>query len=77
VGHVTGLGNVQRFRGGLVFKAHRLLHHSILGLRVIQKKQKDRAWCGAGAVGVSMSNPGSARHLCCTILLRDSDGIPD
>ena len=29
--------NVQRFRGGLVFKAHRLLCHSILGLRVIQK----------------------------------------
>jgi len=24
-------GNVQRFRGGLVFKAHRLLYHSTLG----------------------------------------------
>ena len=32
--------NVQRFRGGLVFKAHRLLYHSILGLRVIKKKKK-------------------------------------
>ena len=31
--------NVQRFRGGLVCKAHRLLYHSTLGLRVIQKKQ--------------------------------------
>ena len=31
---------VQRFRGGLVFKAHRLLHHSTLGLRVIKKKKK-------------------------------------
>jgi len=30
------------FRGGLVFKAHRLLHHSTLGLRVIQKKKKGR-----------------------------------
>ena len=30
--------NVQRFRGGLVFKAHRLLCHSTLGLRVIKKK---------------------------------------
>ena len=30
-----------RFRGGLVFKAHRLLHHSTLGLRVIKKKKKD------------------------------------
>ena len=27
-------------RGGLVFKAHRLLHHSTLGLRVIKKKKK-------------------------------------
>ena len=31
---------VKRFRGGLVFKAHRLLHHSTLGLRVIKKKRK-------------------------------------
>ena len=31
--------NVQRFRGGLVFKAHRLLYHSTLGLRVIKKKR--------------------------------------
>jgi len=27
------------FRGGLVFKAHRLLYHSTLGLRVIKKKK--------------------------------------
>ena len=33
---------VKRFRGGLVFKAHRLLYHSTLGLRVIKKKKKDR-----------------------------------
>ena len=32
--------NVQRFRGGLVFKAHRLLYHSTLGLRVVKKKKK-------------------------------------
>ena len=32
--------NVKRFRGGLVFKAHRLLYHSTLGLRVIKKKKK-------------------------------------
>jgi len=31
--------NVKRFRGGLVFKAHRLLYHSTLGLRVIKKKK--------------------------------------
>ena len=30
--------NVQRFRGGLVFKAHRPLFYSTLGLRVKKKK---------------------------------------
>ena len=30
----------QRFRGGLVFKAHRLLYHSTLGLRGIKNKKK-------------------------------------
>ena len=36
---------MQRFRGRLVFKAHRLLYHSTLGLRVSkkQKKKKDEA----------------------------------
>ena len=29
-----------RFRGGLVFKAHRLLYHSTLGLRVIEKEEE-------------------------------------
>jgi len=33
--------NVQRFRGGLVFKALRLLYHSTLGLRVIKKKKEN------------------------------------
>jgi len=31
--------NVQRFRGGLIFKAHRLVYHSTQGLRVIKKKK--------------------------------------
>ena len=31
---------MKRFRGGLVFKAHRLLYHSTLGSRVIKKKRK-------------------------------------
>ena len=34
--------NVKRFRGGLVFKAHRWLYHSTLGSRVIKKKEKKR-----------------------------------
>jgi len=32
-----GERNLQRFRGGLVFKAHRLWFHSTLGLREIKK----------------------------------------
>jgi len=33
-------GYVKRFRGGLIFKAHRWLYHSTLGSRVIKKKKK-------------------------------------
>jgi len=32
--------NVERFRGGLVVKAHRLLYHATLRLRVINKQKK-------------------------------------
>ena len=41
--------NMQRFRGGLVYKAHRLLYHSTLGLRVIKKSTSPppRRWRGA------------------------------
>jgi len=35
--------NAKRFRGGLVFKAHRLVYHSTLGLRVIKKKKRREA----------------------------------
>ena len=31
---------MQRFRDGLVFKAHRLVYHSTLGLRVMKKKKE-------------------------------------
>jgi len=34
---------VKRFRGGLVFKAHRRLYPSTLGLRVIKKNTKKRS----------------------------------
>ena len=34
--------NVQRFRGALVFKAHRLLYDTTLGLRVIKKREGSR-----------------------------------
>ena len=32
--------DVDWFRGGLVFKAHRLLYHSTLGSRVIKRKKR-------------------------------------
>ena len=31
---------MKRFRGGLEFKAHRLSHHSTLGLRVTKKRRR-------------------------------------
>ena len=34
--------NVEHFREGLVFKADRLLYHSTLGSRVMDKKEKKR-----------------------------------
>ena len=34
--------NALRFQGGLVFKAHRRVYHSILGLSVIKKKDTHR-----------------------------------
>ena len=37
----VGVGrNVKRLQGGLVFRAHRFLHHPTLGSRVIKKKKK-------------------------------------
>ena len=35
---------MKRFRGGLVFKAHRLVYRSILGSRVIKKTKKGHEW---------------------------------
>ena len=31
---------MERFQGGLVFKAHRLVYHPTLGWRVMKKKKK-------------------------------------
>ena len=39
-GYIPETRNVKRFRGGLVFKAHRLLYHSTLGSRVKKRKAK-------------------------------------
>ena len=37
-----GMSAEQRFRGGLVSRAHRLLNHSTLGLRVVKKNMVPR-----------------------------------
>jgi len=50
VGFGVGVSGRERFEwnhqflGGLVFKAHRLVYHSTLGLRVIKKKKKKKGW---------------------------------
>ena len=33
--------DVKQFWGGLVFKAHRLVHHSTVGWRVIERRRED------------------------------------
>ena len=40
---------MQWFRGGLAFKAHRLVYHSALGLRVMKKKKGGGSRVGGGA----------------------------
>jgi len=58
--------NVQRFRGGLVCKAHRLLYHSTLGLRVIKKKKrpaKGGASCRPNSVHTTQFSPNSGHFL--------------
>ena len=51
LGSGWGYRNVQRFRGGLVFKARRLLYHSTLGLES-RKKRRDQ---GVGSCPVQGS----------------------
>ena len=47
---------MKRFRGGLVFKAHRLLHHSTLGSRVTKKKRREVAAVSSRQGGRSRAN---------------------
>ena len=42
--------HVKRFRGGLVFRAHRLLFHSTLGSRVIKKENPPAEFVRGGRV---------------------------
>ena len=43
--------NVERLRGGLVFKAHRLLYHSTLGSSVIKKMKEEELEKPGGRAG--------------------------
>ena len=71
LGHIIlleerGLGNVERFRGGLIFQAHRLLYHSTLRSRVIKQRSSRSGSAGArtglrfsgGRRGCSLGNVG-------------------
>ena len=67
--HVLLGKNVKRFRGGLVFKAHRLVYHSTLGLRVIKKKVTS-AWrharprpCPSSPLRASRASARSSRYF--------------
>ena len=70
VAGVDGPGGVLRahtsqFRGGLVFKAHRLLYHSILGLRVIKKRKRHTSQTAADdSVGRSQASLSLCSHAC-------------
>ena len=55
--------NVQRFRGGLVFKAHRLWYHSTLGWRVIKKKKERQRWARL-RIGECCNIPFASRLPC-------------
>ena len=52
--------NLQCFRGGLVFKAHRLVYYSTLGFRVRTEKTSERAEAPGDAAWRQVSSPGSA-----------------
>jgi len=60
--------NVQRSRGGLAFKAHRLLYHSTRGLRVIKKKRgcipRNEGGASRGP-GVPPHSQDSVLHIIC------------
>jgi len=57
--------NVQRFRGGLVFKAHRLLYHSTLGLRVTKcVREVGASGAGLGRSEVSASPQSGSKSSC-------------
>ena len=59
--------NVQRFRGGLVCKAHILFNHSIVGLRVIKKKREEYLTDLTPTSSTLNHHPYTLNHQPCTL----------
>ena len=65
--------NAQRFRGGLAFKARRLLYHSSLDLRVITQKKNYKRARHVGDAGTPTTYPPfRATHRCGNRSMRPS-----
>jgi len=70
VGGEDAAHHLERFQGGLVFEAQRLLYHSTLGLRVIKKRRRDalfrlvaaRTISGGGVGGGANAKPDSIEN---------------
>ena len=54
---------VQRFRGGLVFKAQRLVYHATLNLRVIKRTKKEGEGGALSLCSMAWSRGGSNASL--------------
>ena len=68
--YICERADVQRFGGGLVLNAHRLLHHSTLGLRDIQQKRMARLAFGVpleyeSQIRQSLTNPNLYTYMAC------------
>ena len=63
--------NVERFRGGLVFKAHRVLCHSSLGSSVIKRRRK------YPSPRMTMSKAASYAAWSCSYVLGSERNLPE
>jgi len=61
-----------QFPGGLVFKAHRRVHYSTLGLRVIKKKKKKSTPAHDGGCIILLARHAGARRYRGTSLIRNN-----
>ena len=58
--------NAERFQGGLVFKAHRLLYHSTVGLREIKRRERG---------GIPGARPGTGSGTCLRVQIFQGLGL--